>query len=38
MKSIMTTSLAVAVVVTFSAPSFADKAMKGSHLLVYGEE
>ena len=38
MKSLLMAIMAVAVAVTFSAPSFAGEKIKGSHVLVYGEE
>lgn len=38
MTRILMTIMAVAMAVTFSAPSFAGEAMKGSHVLVYDEE
>lgn len=38
MKSMLMAIMAVAVAVTFSAPSFAGEDMKSGHSLVYGEE
>ena len=38
MKRILLAIMAVAVAVTFSAPSFAGAEKKGGHVLVYGDE
>ena len=38
MTRILMTIMAVAMAVTFSAPSFAGEAIKGGPVLVYGEE
>lgn len=38
MKRLLMAIMGVAMAVTFSAPSFAGEEIKGSHVLVYGEE